>query len=106
VDLRTGHLGYFDFGTDDAKALVKAGIKPPAWKEPQVVGIELTRFSHGNQTKGRFKEKVTLIDLDPDLLAQARQDQAHVKARVETHVRLVAHLPGGVPGAGASPARS
>jgi hypothetical protein len=70
VDLRTGHLGYFDFSTDDARQMVKSGLVPPRWAEHQKVGIELVRLSHGSQTQGRFKEKVTLIDLDHELLAQ------------------------------------
>jgi len=37
---------------------------------------------------------------------QARRSEADVKARAEAHIRLVAHLAGGVAGAGTSPARA
>lgn len=69
LDLRTMRLGYFTFSTDDVRAAIKDGAFAPApWKAPQAHGIEVTRFYHGPKKQGRFRQKVSLIDLDPELV--------------------------------------
>lgn len=70
LDLTTGGLGYFEFSTDDARAMLKAGsLTPLPWRSHQLSGIELKRHSHGSQDRGRFRETVALIKLDPAILA-------------------------------------
>jgi hypothetical protein len=70
LDLSTTKLGYFHFSSDDSRAMAKAGLDLLPWKVQQSRGIELTRHSHGSQNKGRFRETVALIELEPVLLAQ------------------------------------
>ena len=70
LDLASQRLGYFTFSTDDARALLRAGIDAPPWKIFQACGIELTRRYHGATREGRFRERVARIDLDPALAAQ------------------------------------
>lgn len=68
------HLVIAEWTTDDMKAILKAGmavgIGAPSWRTPLSHGFELTRIYHGDQEKGRFRERVALIDLDPELLKQ------------------------------------
>jgi len=77
VDLRTMKLGYVDFSIDDIRALLRSKVSPAPWKQPHAVGIELTRLYHGPKKQGRFRERVTLIDLDPVLLAQGPRLRAY-----------------------------
>lgn len=65
--LDTNHLALLEFTKDDVRAMMKAGLQPAPWSSPRPHGIEVTRIYHGDQEKGRFREKVTLIDLDPEL---------------------------------------
>lgn len=72
LDLNSEHLIIAEWSTDDMKAILKAGMQAgvgaPPWSLPQSHGFQLTRFSHGTQEKGRFREKVTLLDLDAALV--------------------------------------
>jgi hypothetical protein len=65
--LDTNHLALVEFTKDDVRAMMKAGLQTAPWAAPRPYGIEVTRSYHGDQEKGRFREKVALIDLDPEL---------------------------------------
>lgn len=65
--LDTNHLALVEFTKDDVRAMLKAGLQPAPWAAPRPYGIEVTRIYHGDQEKGRFREMVALIDLDPEL---------------------------------------
>lgn len=75
------HLVIAEWTTDDMKAILKAGmavgIGAPPWRAPLSHGFELTRIYHGDQEKGRFREKVALIDLDPELKKQGAMLRSH-----------------------------
>lgn len=75
--LDTNHLALVRFSNDDVRAIVKAGIPPAPWVSPQSHGIELTRLYHGSQEKGRFREKVALIELDPELVKHGPMLRRH-----------------------------
>jgi hypothetical protein len=85
LDLETKRLGYFLFTIDDARALLKARLPPPPWTEPLPVGIELTRHYHGNTEQGRFRESVSLIRLDHDLVAQKEQLRTYFEDHLYFH---------------------
>jgi hypothetical protein len=70
LDLSTMRLGYFTFSTDDVRALLKAGVVRAPWKVAQRCGFKITRLYHGPSEEGRFREKVKLVELEADLLAQ------------------------------------
>lgn len=69
VDLATMELGYFEFGRDDARVMLMAGLPIAPWEHSLPEGISLSRgnLSHGGG--GRRKEAATLIHLDSELLA-------------------------------------
>lgn len=79
--LDTMHLAMVEFSTDDVRAILKAGmaagIGAPPWGSPLSHGFELTRIYHGDQEKGRFRERVALIDLDPELKKQGAMLRKH-----------------------------
>lgn len=70
LDLASMKLGYFTFSIDDVRAILKAGVTSAPWKTPQPHGLDVTRQYHGPTQEGRFRETVTMIELDPELLAQ------------------------------------
>lgn len=83
-DMRTSHIGFVRFSTDDAKAMLRAGLPAPLWHAPQSHGIEVKRLAHGDgQEKGRFRVRMALVDLDPSLrlivpaAVKAFQDAVH-----------------------------
>lgn len=69
VDLASGCIGYFRFGVDDARAMLKAGLPQPPWEQPLPYGISIIRASHDGEAKGRYFVEVTQEHLDPQLLA-------------------------------------
>lgn len=71
LDLNANQFRVVTFGKDIAKALLKAGLPPPAWKSPLTFPATILRASHGNDAKGRFVTTATLDTLDPALLALA-----------------------------------
>jgi hypothetical protein len=77
LDLRTEKLGYFLFTQDDARAILRCGLDAAPWEVPQVHGIELTRFYHGSNEQGRFRERVSLVPLEPELAAQGSRLRAY-----------------------------
>jgi hypothetical protein len=85
LDLETQRLGYFLFTIDDARAILRDGLPPPPWKEPLPVGIELTRFYHGNTEQGRVRESIGLIELEPDLLRQKSLLHAYFERQLHFH---------------------
>lgn len=82
LDLPTRKLGYFLFTTDDVKAMLKAGLPPAPWKKPLPSGIELTRYYHGPKEQGRFREMVSLVDLDPELMEQGPRLRGYFERRL------------------------
>jgi hypothetical protein len=65
-DLKTGCLGYANFGKDIVFAILKAGIAPPR-TSPLPVAIELHRDPHEDDEKGRYRVSAKLLPLDPDV---------------------------------------
>ena len=82
LDLDSNHLMLVEFSRDDARQLLRAGLPPPPWNEPLSHGLELTRIYHGDQEKGRFREKVALIDLDPELLKHGPMLRKHFESQM------------------------
>jgi hypothetical protein len=82
VCLKTNRLFLVRFSIDDVKAMLKAGILPAPWPSHQRQGIGLTRLYHGSQGNGRFREKVSLIDLDPELLKHGASLRAYFERQV------------------------
>jgi hypothetical protein len=76
-DLRTERVGFGIFGRDVAFALVKAGVRPPPWIDPQQTGIVVIRAPHdGGEEKGRYLVQVEQIELQEqpdDLVAVAKK---------------------------------
>jgi hypothetical protein len=68
IDLETNCIGYYVFGIDDARAMVKAGLPPPPWNQPLTSGVVLARLPHKGK-QGRFPEMVSLVEIEPKLLA-------------------------------------
>lgn len=70
LDLRLMHLVLAEWSTDDMRAILKAGmtagIGSPPWSAPQSHGFELVRLCHGGQEKGRFRETVSLVEVDEE----------------------------------------
>lgn len=64
-DLRTGCVGYANFGRDIAFAILKAGICAPPWACPLSVAVELHRDPHEDDEKGRYRVSAKLLPLDP-----------------------------------------
>lgn len=85
VDLVSLKLGYLDLSIDDVRALMKAEVPAAPWTHPLPMGIELTRIYHGNQEKGRFRESVRFIELEPDLAVQGPA----LRAYFERHLSFV-----------------
>lgn len=90
VDLATNRLGYFRFSIDDAKAIVRARVSPPPWVQPLPAGLELVRVAHKKGGAGRFPERVTLLDLEPEMIAIGPAARRRFDAD--------AHHPNSVPG--------
>lgn len=71
LDLGSKHLVLAEWSTDDMRAILKAGmaagIGAPPWSSPMSHGFLLTRFSHGGRDKGRFREEVSLVELNEDI---------------------------------------
>jgi len=82
LDLDSNHLTLVEFSKDDARQLVKAGFTPPPWKASQPFGLELTRIYHGDKREGRFREKVVLIDLDPELVKHGSLLRKHFERQM------------------------
>jgi hypothetical protein len=91
--LETTHLAIVEFTTDDMRQIIKAlmaggaGSAPP-WKMPQQCGLEMLRFSHGNQEGGRFRQKVNRIELEPDLLKHGPDLHEHFESKYGLHGNL------------------
>jgi hypothetical protein len=68
-DLATQKLGFATFGRDIAYSLLKAGLAPPPWTTPQAFGITLHRHSHDGEERGRYLTTVSLLPIEPALLA-------------------------------------
>lgn len=65
-DLKTGCVGYANFGRDIAFAILKAGIGAPPWTSaPLPTAIELHRAPHEDDEKGRYRVSAKLLPLDP-----------------------------------------
>lgn len=80
--LDTNHLALVRFSNDDVRAMMKAGMRPAPWPSHQRHGIELTRLYHGSQEKGRFREKVALIELDPELVKHGPMVRSHFEKEI------------------------
>jgi hypothetical protein len=90
LDLDSGRLGYFTFSVDDRRAMVAANCPLPPWTQPLPVGIEVCRRAHDGNRMGRYKVRMTRIDLDPITLAMG-----------ETAKKMIAHdghTPNSTPG--------
>jgi hypothetical protein len=70
VELATGGIGYFRFGIDDARKILKVGVPLPPWREPLPYGISVVRSPHDGEEKGRYVVRVTEVHLGPELLAK------------------------------------
>jgi hypothetical protein len=92
LDLRSEKLGYFLFTTDDVRAILRAGLAAAPWESPPTHGIELTRFYHGGTEQGRFRERISLIDLEPELVAQGPA----LRAYFERHLSFTGNSTAGM----------
>lgn len=69
-DTRTMKIGFFKFGRDPAFDMLKGGVTEAPWGSSALpIGVEFHRRSHGNNAEGRFRGKVSLFAVEPDVLA-------------------------------------
>lgn len=80
--LNTNRLVLVEFSNDDVRAMLKAGATVAPWSAPRPYGFEVTRFTHGSQEKGRFRERVDLIELDPELVKHGPQLRAYCERQM------------------------
>lgn len=91
IDLKTNEVGYFRFSTDDARAMLAAGVPPPPWVSPQTVGLTVKRLSHSTgKVMGRYKVSIVSQPIPVNILAD-------VPAIAKAFQRL-GHKPNAVPG--------
>lgn len=83
-DARSGCIGFFKFGRDLAFDMIMGGVPVAPWGAGVLpIGIEIHRRSHGNNSQGRFRGKVSLLDVAPDVLAIV--PEARRRLRQEGH---------------------
>lgn len=69
-DARSGAIGFFKFGRDLAFDLIMGGVAVAPWGTSALpIGVEVHRRSHGNHAEGRFRGKVSVFKVEPDVLA-------------------------------------
>lgn len=68
-DLVTGKIGYVNFGRDLAFFMMKAGLPAPPWTRPMEFGVAVYRSSHDGEPNGRYRGRVELIHLEPEIAA-------------------------------------
>lgn len=69
-DARTMKIGFFKFGRDPAFDMLKGGVIAAPWGSSALpIGVEFHRRSHGNHAEGRFRGKVSVFDVEPEVLA-------------------------------------
>lgn len=71
LDLVSHEPCFLRFTKDDARAMLRAGVKCAPWPQPHTLGISVHRAAHdNNQEKGRFDVTATLVEqLPPELLS-------------------------------------
>lgn len=83
-DARTMKIGFFKFGRDPAFDMLKGGVTAAPWGSSALpIGVEFHRRSHGNNAEGRFRGKVSLFAVEPDVLAIV--PEARKRFRQERH---------------------
>lgn len=82
VCLTSNELAMVEFSNDDVRAMLKAGVVAAPWNAARPFGFEVTRFTHGSQEKGRFREKVELIELPADLIVQGPELRRHFEIKL------------------------
>jgi len=81
INLKDNSVGFWRFSLDDARALLKCGIAPPPWTEPQNIGLRIKRERHVKGSRGRFKVTVTPVSVDPAILAKATALRKHFQRK-------------------------
>lgn len=99
LDLRTKRMGAFEFSIDDARAMLRAGVPAPPWKEPLPFAFEVCRGAHSDTERGRFHVSITpepldedLLDAGPELRMKFAAHAARANARPGMWQRLVAPI--------------